>query len=121
VAIDTAKRYHAVLIETTDGTHQRLRTASTMEDHQRFVDLLRGMSQPVRIAMKRQEIAIAPWLSGFCWRALTTACSPPWPLSVPGADIQLLRFAFWFGPCDDAGCARPSSPPPEPALDESSV
>lgn len=52
VAIDIAKRYHAVLIETPDGKHQRFRMASTMEDHQRLVDLLYGMPQPVRIAME---------------------------------------------------------------------
>lgn len=52
VAIDIAKRYHAVLVETPDGKHQRFRMASTQEDHQRLVDLLRAVPQPVRIAME---------------------------------------------------------------------
>ena len=52
VAIDIAKRYHAVLIEGPDGKHQRFRMASSSEDHQRLVDLLHGMPGPVRIAME---------------------------------------------------------------------
>ncbi len=52
VAIDIAKRYHAVLIEAPDGKHQRFKMASTREDHQRLCELLHGMPQPVRIAME---------------------------------------------------------------------
>ena len=52
VAIDIAKRHHAVLVETPDGKHQRFRMASTQEDHQRLADLLRGLPAPVRIAME---------------------------------------------------------------------
>lgn len=52
VAIDIAKRHHAVLIETPDGKHQRFRMASTHEDHQRLVDLLHGLPAPVRIALE---------------------------------------------------------------------
>lgn len=52
VAIDIAKRYHAVLIEAPDGKRQRFKMASTREDHQRLVDLLHGMPQPVRVAME---------------------------------------------------------------------
>jgi len=37
VAIDIAKRHHAVLIEAPDGKQQRLRMASSMEDHDRLV------------------------------------------------------------------------------------
>ena len=50
VAIDIAKRYHAVLIEDPDGKHQGFRMASSSEDHQRLVDLFHGMPGPVRIA-----------------------------------------------------------------------
>ncbi len=52
VAIDIAKRTHAVLIETSDGKQRRFRMASTHEDHQRLVDLLRTCPAPVRVAME---------------------------------------------------------------------
>lgn len=52
VAIDIAKRHHAILIETPDGKQQRFRMASSQEDHHRLADLLHGMPQPVRIAME---------------------------------------------------------------------
>lgn len=52
VAIDIAKRYHAVLIEGPDSKQQRFRMASSREDHQRLVDLLHSMPTPIRIAME---------------------------------------------------------------------
>ncbi|WP_249027735.1 IS110 family transposase [Xanthomonas albilineans] len=52
VAIDIAKRTHAVLIETSDGKQRRFRMASTHEDHQRLVDLLRTCPATVRVAME---------------------------------------------------------------------
>lgn len=52
VAIDIAKRHHAVLIETPDGKQRRFRMASSMDDHDRLVSLLHESPQPVRIAME---------------------------------------------------------------------
>jgi transposase len=52
VAIDIAKRNHAVLVETPDGKQRRFRMASSMDDHDRLVSLLRESPQPVRIAME---------------------------------------------------------------------
>lgn len=52
VAIDIAKRSHAVVIETPDGKQKRFRMSSTQEDHQRLVDLLHACPEPVRIAME---------------------------------------------------------------------
>lgn len=52
VAIDIAKRYHAVLIETPDAKQQRFRMASSHEDHQHLVDLLNTLPRPIRIAME---------------------------------------------------------------------
>lgn len=52
VAIDIAKRSHAVLIETPDGKQKRFRMSSTQEDHERLVDLLRTCPAPVRVALE---------------------------------------------------------------------
>lgn len=52
MAIDIAKRTHAVLIETPDGKSQRFRMSSSQEDHQRFVDLVHSCPTPVRIAFE---------------------------------------------------------------------
>ncbi|MHB1514611.1 MAG: IS110 family transposase [Acidiferrobacteraceae bacterium] len=52
VAIDVAKRSHAVLIETPDGRPRRFKMSSTQEDHQRLVDLLRACPAPIRVALE---------------------------------------------------------------------
>ena len=52
VAIDIAKRAHAVLIETPDGRQRRFRMASASDDHQRLIDLLRQCPAPVRVALE---------------------------------------------------------------------
>lgn len=52
VAIDIAKRHHAVLIEMPDGKQQRFRMASSHEDHQRLIELLKAAPSPVRIALE---------------------------------------------------------------------
>lgn len=52
VAIDIAKRSHAVLIETPDGKQKRFRMSSAQEDHQRLVDLLHACPGPVRVALE---------------------------------------------------------------------
>lgn len=52
VAIDIAKRFHAVLIENPDGRQKRFRMASNADDHDRLVTLLRASLQPVIVAME---------------------------------------------------------------------
>ena len=52
VAIDVAKRSHAVLIETPDGRPKRFKMSSTQEDHQRLIDLLHASPAPVRVALE---------------------------------------------------------------------
>ncbi|HEX7341322.1 MAG TPA: IS110 family transposase [Rhodanobacteraceae bacterium] len=52
VAIDIAKRTHAVLVETPDGKQRRFRMANTRDDHQRLVDFLRNRPAPVRVALE---------------------------------------------------------------------
>lgn len=71
VAVDIAKRHHAVLIETPDGKQQRFRMASTHEDHQRLVDLLNTLPRPARIAMEptgdcHRTLAFRLLQEGFC-------------------------------------------------------
>jgi transposase len=52
VAIDIAKRHHAVLIEVPDEKRRRFRMASSSEDHQALVALLHSLPQPIRVAME---------------------------------------------------------------------
>lgn len=52
VAIDIAKRFHAVLIENPDGRQKRFRMASNADDHDRLVSLLKGSPEPVVIALE---------------------------------------------------------------------
>ena len=52
VAIDIGKCFHAVLVEEPDGRRQRFQMASTIEDYDRLVGFLRGLSGPVRIALE---------------------------------------------------------------------
>lgn len=91
VAIDIAKRHHAVLIETPDGKQQRFRMASSMEDHSRLVALLHGLPQPVRIAMEP---------TGDChrtlaFRLLTEGFDVCLVSSVAGARYREALFNSW--------------------------
>lgn len=52
VAIDIAKRSHAVLIEYPDGKQKRFRMASSAEDHDRLVDLLGEAPKPIVVALE---------------------------------------------------------------------
>jgi len=52
VAIDIGKRLHAVLIEYPEGRQQRFRMASTADDHDRLVLLLRQAPSPVIVALE---------------------------------------------------------------------
>lgn len=91
VAIDIAKRNHAVLIETPDGKHRRFRMASSMDDHDRLVSLLRESPQPVRIAMEP---------TGDChrtlaYRLLTEGFDVCLVSSVAGARYREAMFNSW--------------------------
>ena len=91
VAIDIAKRHHAVLIETPDGKQQQFRMASSMEEHDRLVALLRGLPQPARIAMEP---------TGDChrtlaFRLLTEGFDVCLVSSVAGARYREAMFNSW--------------------------
>ena len=91
VAIDIAKRHHAVLIETPDGKQQQFRMASSMEEHDRLVALLRGLPQPARIAMEP---------TGDChrtlaFRLLTEGFDVCLVSSVAGARYREAMFTSW--------------------------
>jgi transposase len=52
VAIDVAKGMNVAVIERADGQQQRLRFTHCREDYDRFVDLLRQLPAPCRIAVE---------------------------------------------------------------------
>lgn len=91
VAIDIAKRHHAVVVETPEGKQRRFRMASTREDHDRLVDLLLGLPQPVRVAMEP---------TGDChrtlaFRLLSEGIDVCLVSSVAGARYREVLFNSW--------------------------
>lgn len=52
VAIDIAKRWNVVLIETPDGKRRRLRMANTRADHDRFIAFLQSQTAPCSVALE---------------------------------------------------------------------
>ena len=98
VAIDIAKRHHAVVVETPEGKQRRFRMASTREDHDRLVDLLLGLPQPVRVAMEP---------TGDCHRTLA------FRLLSEGIDVCLVSSVAGARPSTGADLTkvpRPTSP-----------
>ena len=51
IAIDIAKKWNSVLVESPGGQHRRFRVANSRDDHDRFVDYLERQ-RPCRIAME---------------------------------------------------------------------
>ena len=91
VAIDIAKHHHAVLIETPDGRHQRFRMASTLDDHQRLLDLLQGLPSPVRVAME----PTGDYHRTLAYRLLTHGIEVCLVSSVAGARYREAMFNSW--------------------------
>lgn len=52
VAIDVAKEWNAVLVETADGRRHRFRMRNNAGDHGRLVEFLRGLSGECRVALE---------------------------------------------------------------------
>ena len=50
IAIDVARYWNAVLIETAAGQHHRFRMANTAEDHDRLIAYVLGLSHARNIA-----------------------------------------------------------------------
>ena len=91
VAIDIAKRTHAVLIETPDGKQRRFRMASTREDHQRLVDLLRACPAPVHVAME----ATGDYHRTLAYRLLHEGFEVCLVSSIAGARYREAVFNSW--------------------------
>jgi len=91
VAIDIAKHHHAVLIETPDGKHQRFRMASTLQDHQRLVDLLRTLPAPTRVAME----PTGDYHRTLAYRLLREGFDVCLVSSVAGARYREAMFNSW--------------------------
>jgi transposase len=91
VAIDIAKRTHAVLIETPDGKQRRFKMTSTHEDHQRLVDLLRTCPAPVRVAME----ATGDYHRTLAYRLLREGFEVCLVSSIAGARYREAMFNSW--------------------------
>ena len=52
IAIDIAKDFNVVMIETADGKTRRFRMANSGKDHDRLIEVLRSLPQPCRIGFE---------------------------------------------------------------------
>lgn len=52
MAIDIAKDFNVVMVETMDGNTKRFRMANSASDHDRLVEVLRSLPQPCRIGFE---------------------------------------------------------------------
>ncbi|MEO8417396.1 MAG: IS110 family transposase [Methylophilaceae bacterium] len=52
IAIDIAKDFNVVMVETLDGKTRRFRMANSAMDHERLVELIRSLPQPCRIGFE---------------------------------------------------------------------
>lgn len=91
VAIDIAKRTHAVLVETPDGKRKRFRMNSSQEDHQRLVDLLHACPAPVRVALE----ATGDYHRTLAYRLLQEDFEVCLVSSIAGARYREAIFNSW--------------------------
>jgi len=91
VAIDIAKRSHAVLIETPDGKQKRFRMGSSQEDHRRLVDHLHACPPPVRVALE----ATGDYHRTLAYRLLQEGFEVCLVSSVAGARYREAMFNSW--------------------------
>lgn len=52
MAIDIAKDFNAVMVETQDGTVRKFKMANSVSDHNRLIDLIKTLPQPCRIGFE---------------------------------------------------------------------
>jgi len=91
VAIDIAKQFHAVLIETPDGRLQRFRMASTASEHDRLVTLLSSLPAPCRIGFE----PTGNFHRTLAWRLRKAGFDVVMVSSVAAARYREARFNSW--------------------------
>ena len=52
IAIDIAKDFNVVMLETVDGQTRRFRMANSGKDHDRLIEVLHGLPQPCHIGFE---------------------------------------------------------------------
>jgi hypothetical protein len=91
VAIDIAKRSHAVLVETPDGKQRKFRMANSADDYDRLVQLLGSTGCPVMIALE----PTGDYHRTLAYRLLTAGFEVCLVSSVAGARFREALFNSW--------------------------
>lgn len=91
VAIDIAKQFHAVLIETSQGRLQRFKMASTACEHDRLIALLSSLPPPCRIAFE----PTGNFHRTLAWRLLAAGFDVVTVSTVAAARYREARFNSW--------------------------
>ncbi|MBP4047286.1 IS110 family transposase [Chromobacterium violaceum] len=91
VAIDIAKQFHAVLIETSQGRLQRFKMASTAYEHDRLIALLSSLPQPCQIALE----PTGNFHRTLAWRLLAAGFDVVTVSTVAAARYREARFNSW--------------------------
>ena len=64
VAIDIAKDWNVVLVQEASGARRSFKVANRKPDHDRLIEFLKSLPGRVVVALNRQAIIIARWLTG---------------------------------------------------------
>ncbi len=91
VAIDVAKRSHAILVETPDGKQRRFRMANSADDYDRLVQLLGSTGYPVKIALE----PTGDYHRTLAYRLLAAGFEVCLVSSVAGARYREAMFNSW--------------------------
>ena len=55
IAIDIAKDFNVVMLETADGQTRRFKMANSGKDHDRLIEVLRGLPQPCHVGFENTQ------------------------------------------------------------------
>jgi len=91
VAIDVAKEWNAVLIETNEGHRHRFKMLNNAADHDRLVAFLRGLSGDCRIALEPTGVYHRP----LAYRLKTEGFEVLGISSVAQARYREAQFGTW--------------------------
>ena len=91
MAIDIAKDFNVVMVETLDGNTKRFRMANSHSDHDRLVEVVRSLPQPCRIGFE----ATGNYHRTLAFRLVAEGFDVCLISSLASARYREVMFNFW--------------------------
>lgn len=91
LAIDIAKHWHAVLIETANGTRHRFKMSNKAQDYDRLIQFIKGLGGPCRAALE----PTGDWHRPLAYQLLTAGIDLVSVSSVAQSRYREAKYNSW--------------------------